>query len=138
VARTIRRSNATNRTGSVECLGYLPGMRNSGRLGGLLLIALVSVGCTDDVEPTPAGGGGAAAEGGGGSGEGHARSLDGGQTFAPSQVVFEPVLYDLRRTTEQWLGDYLGVKSVNGAVVGVFVDNSAPQAHVAFFSLDLK
>ncbi len=66
----------------------------------------------------------------------HARSLDGGETFAPSTVVFEPVLYDLQRTTEQWLGDYMGVKVVDGGVVGVFTDNSAPQAHIAFFSLD--
>ncbi|MBL8739787.1 MAG: exo-alpha-sialidase, partial [Myxococcales bacterium] len=59
----------------------------------------------------------------------HARSLDGGKTFGPSEVVYEPVLYDLRRTTEQWLGDYMGVQTIDGDVVGVFVDNSAAEAH---------
>ncbi len=75
-----------------------------------------------------------------GSGEGdtnatyrRSRSTDGGQTFAPSVVIHQPVLYELKRTTQQWLGDYMGLGWRNGELFGAYVDNSAAHAHVAFF-----
>jgi hypothetical protein len=58
-------------------------MRNRGQLGGLFLIALVSVACSDDVDTDPAGGGGAAGEGGGGQG---GVGGDGGQAAKAAKV----------------------------------------------------
>lgn len=62
------------------------------------------------------------------------RSIDGGVTFGASSVVHAPVFYELSRTNERWFGDYIGLVHQNGSLYGVFVDNSDPQAHVAFFS----
>lgn len=63
-----------------------------------------------------------------------ARSTDGGVTFQASVAVHGPVFYELSRTNERWFGDYLGLVHHDGSLYGVFVDNHAPQAHVAFFS----
>ncbi len=90
-----------------------------------------------------------ASEGGGvldltyyaGSGEGDAqasyrfaRSTDRGKSFGPSIAIRTPVLYELKRTTEQWLGDYMGLVWQGGRYYSAFVDNSAPAAHVVVHS----
>ncbi len=64
----------------------------------------------------------------------HARSTDGGKTFAPSTTLRTPITYELSRSTEQWFGDYMGLVAHDGALLGTFIDNSAPQAHVVFFA----
>jgi len=63
-----------------------------------------------------------------------ARSTDGGHSFAPSVAIREPELYELRRTTAQWLGDYMGLVWQDGRYYSAFVDNSSPSSHVVVHS----
>jgi hypothetical protein len=59
-----------------------------------------------------------------------ARSTNGGHSFAPSSAVRQPLLYELQRTTAQWLGDYMGLVWQDGRYYSAFVDNSSPSSHV--------
>lgn len=68
----------------------------------------------------------------------HARSDDGGRTFAPSDEVFAPLLYSRRRDDERWLGDYMDLEADSSFVYGVFADDSGPQSHISFFRAALK
>jgi hypothetical protein len=63
-----------------------------------------------------------------------ARSTDGGRTFAPSQVVQQPLLFTTSRTTLRWIGDYVGIDYGAGRLVGAYGDNSGAADRIAFFA----
>jgi hypothetical protein len=61
------------------------------------------------------------------------RSTDGGVTFGPSEVVVEPVTYELDRADDTWFGDYTGLDWDSGSLFGAVLDNASGTSHVWFF-----
>ncbi len=68
----------------------------------------------------------------------HARSFDGGVSFEPSEPVFGPLVYDLTRDSEQWLGDYMDLEAAPGRRFGVFTDNASGRGHIRFWSVAVE
>jgi hypothetical protein len=60
------------------------------------------------------------------------RSTDGGATWAPSEIVKEPIVFVQSRADQRWLGDYTGIAWRDGALYTSFADNAGAQSHVAF------
>jgi hypothetical protein len=50
----------------------------------------------------------------------------------PSDVIAEPVVFQIEETHAQWLGESVGVAYDNGALNVVYVDNNDGNAHIAF------
>lgn len=72
-----------------------------------------------------------------GAGDTHAglrrsRSTDGA-TFPPSALVHAPLTLETSRTVSQWVGDYIGVATWNGALFLVYTDNATTTPHVGFY-----
>ena len=65
----------------------------------------------------------------------HARSTDSGKSFLPSTSLREPLVYELKRTTNQFLGDYMGLTWQNNRLFSAFIDNSSA-SHVVFHAQD--
>ncbi len=66
----------------------------------------------------------------------HARSEDGGATFAPSEVIASPITLSFDRASQLWLGDYVGVAAARDSLYVSYVDNTrssmqGPTSHVA-------
>jgi hypothetical protein len=60
------------------------------------------------------------------------RSRDDGASFGWPALEHDPIVLDLSRQDDAWLGDYLGV-CVRGSTLHVaYVDNSSRRAHVSY------
>lgn len=62
-----------------------------------------------------------------------ARSIDGGQSFAPSVAIHQPLTYLGARDSARWLGDYLGVAWARSNLYVSFTSNHGTASHVAFY-----
>lgn len=66
-----------------------------------------------------------------------ARSVDGGQRFAPSVAIGRPVVFDTSRGTTRWLGDYQGLSAAERAIYVAYVDDADATPHVSFYRAPL-
>jgi len=62
-------------------------------------------------------------------------STDGGKTFAPSQILYQPITLTTSRAGTDWLGDLLGVADDAHGTFVAFVDNGDGKSHIRFTRL---
>lgn len=66
-----------------------------------------------------------------------ARSTNGGTTWTAGTVIKKPLTFLTDRTTQKWIGDYVGVATSGTDLFTVFTDNTTPASHVWFVRTSL-